>query len=351
MGSILRKKLADSIQAASDSGSESSDDDNINYEYNQTPEFPLLLSKTAAQGGVAVMHKEAFKHLDKLDEHDAVDVYYLSTDPSTNHPEIGTQKRTFKVFKRPHAATDIAEIAQKILRKADASSEGRKKENRCAHTADGKNCLEVIINYGHALRAQQRQLDDIQREISHFKRINNPPQDGAILYSAKRKVDIIDEHWNIPAQYHSLSANEIGFYLFSMPFYQGMDVQDITHLTLNTFVNLMKKMLNAVAHMHKQGIAHGDLTPKNVRLYFPEKTLALSADHKQNKTQHLDDAEIKIIDFGNSTDDFNCPMQLVGHTKVVMLVANYLLERKRFRNYMGCETQFSKVTCQGSNCS
>jgi hypothetical protein len=24
---------------------------------------------------------------------------------------------------------------------------------------------------------------------------------------------------------------------------------------------------------------------------------------------------------------------------------------KRFRNYMGCETQFSKVTCQGSNCS
>lgn len=32
-----------------------------------------------------------------------------------------------------------------------------------------------------------------------------------------------------------------------------------------------------------------------------------------------------------------------------VMQTNY--QRKRFRNYMGCETQFSKVTCQGSNCS
>jgi hypothetical protein len=78
--------------------------------------------------------------------------------------------------------------------------------------------------------------------------------------------------------------------------------------------------------------------------FFPRSSLHIIRNEDLRNSPN--DTMKEIYEFlGVSPSVFSRSQQLEASSSL------YPSMRKRFRNYMGCETQFSKVTCQGSNCS
>jgi len=112
---------------------------------------------------------------------------------------------------------------------------------------------------------------------------------------------------NIVEVIHSFDANGTSYYV--MEYIEGKELKDCKKLFLSfrEFWKFFRPLCVAISEIHKKGIAHRDIQPRNILV----KTKVNPDEIKT--TDDID--KFVLIDFGNCTS----PNQNVGHTKIAGL--------------------------------
>ncbi|MDF1684398.1 MAG: hypothetical protein P1U36_07035 [Legionellaceae bacterium] len=162
------------------------------------------------------------------------------------------------------------------------------------------NGLESLENFRQEVRAL---IDNLEREIRLLKQALALSEDEVKVYQAKNVEGFVNDDGEIELLY-SPSPDAIAYYLFSMPFYQGVELfqqfKSSHVLPFNFIISLMRKIISVVEVIQERGVFHCDLNPANIILteaYFPDEPTSEKLD------AYLSQVTVKIIDFGYARDN------------------------------------------------
>ena len=236
--------------------------------------YPLQLIPLGKSGSTATIHRSAPAVLtDQV--RDDVEIFFLSEEINSS------QSLVYKLFQLPSPGSFL-----------------------------GPSGHYRALNHDKEERAGKirRKVED---EVAMLKQGLGLTEQEVKLYEAKNLIGYLDTNENLCYEV-SFNPEAIGYYLYSMPFYQGYELSQVLEvnrgLSLNFIVILMQKIIDEIKAIHKRGVAHCDLSPANIILTdVPLLRMLVPAEFNN----YLQQVNVRVVDFG-------CAKKMEGGEKVLL---------------------------------
>jgi serine/threonine protein kinase len=322
------------------SAHEGSQTSEFNFDNCGAGVYPLHLVMHTSQGTIAPVYRGAPLNVDTIDGRD-VEVFLLTKDPGIT-PQGNESTLMYKLFQLPsYDAQFLQELEDKLIDVDKATSYGIEIRAAIKGLKNKKLRIDSICNAS-------------EHEAAMLRKATSLTRDDVRSFEATRKIGYVEDG-KVGYEFCTY-PDKIGYSLYSMPFYEGLNLISLcfntVNLSLNFIVELMRKIIDAVSQLHQRGVAHCDLTPTNMILNCAnditmkvlshdnlrdEKTLSeswqdlskrqFSCSDDQILSDYLSSIIVRIIDFG-SARDISERTQVLGSAYTMTAVVDLLLRRE-----------------------
>jgi hypothetical protein len=282
---------------------------------------PLHMVKHITQGTMATMYRHAPSNVGETGDSD-VDVFLLTNDPGPIAKSTSSNL-IYKIFKLPLYEPVFLEELEVLLEKHDLTAE------------ENVQLLADIDKLKKTKLLLESTYEAAYKEFSTLRRATGLTEDRVRSYEAIRDVGYVADDGEVEYEY-CVSPNEIGYLIYSMPFYEGLDLIGLCcgleSLPLNFVIELMKKIITAVDQLHQRGVAHCDFTPTNLILNCSrDVTIKLLSRGKTHDgeilREYLNKIIVRVIDFGLSKN-VSERTQILGSAYRITATIDLLLSKE-----------------------